>query len=289
MNLITTLTITPYQGASLTFDQENFILSSVKGLESPTVRLPRFNLPGSSGAFISNALYGERAITLTGYVNAPDGNRLTYLANRQALIDVLINQVTTSGTIVPLTLTITLETGSTLTCQAYVQKEVTMGFASDQTDWGSFSVGLVSPDYLLYSNQVQSYTVGLPVGGGTAIPTALPASLAPASGGVLTISNNGQPVAPQIILYPPLTNPYITNETTGGFLAFNYTLNVGDQPLVIDCASQTITQGTNTKNGIQSYDSTFWQLAPGDNRIGFSATGGTGTAVISFYPTTLGI
>jgi hypothetical protein len=57
---ITNLTITPAGVSPIVFDDANFILTSLKGLEMPKVRLPRFDLPGSSGAFISNALYSER-------------------------------------------------------------------------------------------------------------------------------------------------------------------------------------------------------------------------------------
>ena len=67
MNLITALSID-----TLVFDNQNFVLQDVKGLESPALRLPRYNQPAGNGANISNALFGERPIAIKGMVIVPD-------------------------------------------------------------------------------------------------------------------------------------------------------------------------------------------------------------------------
>ncbi len=274
----------------LTFDNSNFILEEVKGLELPTVRLPRYHLPGASGAFVSNALYGERSIRIKGVVNAPDGSRLTYLTNRTTLINNLAYKYDDNGRPLTRTLTVTLLNGQVLTANVYVDTPLIMGFSPDQTDWEEFEIGLIAPDPFLYSSSPISGTINLPVGGGTTIPAAVPMSLAPSSGGTLSLNNIGSQTAyPTITLNAPLTNPYIVNQKTGGFLKLNYTLSVGQLPVVIDCRNQKITQGTNDITGVQSTDSTFWTIPSGVNNIGFSATGGSGTCVVSFYPLFLGV
>jgi Phage tail protein len=289
MRLITGLVVQSFNGTTVTFDGKNFILESVDGLSLPILRLPRYNLPGASGAYISNALYGERAIKIKGIVNAPDGSRLTYLANRTTLINGLAYQTDNGGTIQPQTLTITLENGLVLTTTGYADT-FAMGFSEDQMDYEEFQLTFVCPDPVLFSQNVISGVVQLPVGGGTAIPTAIPASLAASSGGQLILVNTGSASSsPTIVLNGPLTNPYITNLRTGQFLKFNYTINLGDQPVIINCLTQSITQGANTKNGIQSADSTFWSVLSGSNTIGFSASGGTGTGSVSFNPSFLGV
>lgn len=290
MNIITGLSISNPTANTLTFDNSNFILVEIAGLETPLTRLPRYNLPGSSGAFISNALYGERAIKITGILNAPDGQPTTYLTNRTALINALAYSRDNSGNLQPQTLTITLANGQILTTNVYVDHPLAMKFSSDQNDYEDFLITLVAPDPNLYSSVAQTTTISLPVGGGTAIPTAIPLSLAASSGGSVVINNAGSVASyPTITLTAPLTNPYITNQRTGAFLKINYTLNIGDQSLVIDCQTQTIMQGVNNKTGIQSSDSTFWDLLSGNNTVAFSAGGGSGTAQVSYYTTYLGI
>jgi len=290
MRIITSVVIAAPNGNSITFDGKSYILVNVDGLASPLVRLPRYNLPGSSGAYISNALYGERAIKIKGVVNAPDGSRLTYLANRLTLINALAYQTNNAGQILPQTITISLENGTVLTTSGYMDTPLAMGFSEDQMDYEEFQLTLACPDPLLYSQNTISGVVSLPIGGGAAIPTAIPISLGASSGGQLVLVNTGAAtVFPTITLTGPLTNPYITNLRTGQFLKFNYTLNTGDLPVVINCATQTITQGANVKNGIQSQDSTFWGMLSGSNTIGFSASGGSGTASISFSPAFLGV
>jgi hypothetical protein len=290
MHLITALSITSLNGGTITFDGANYILTEVSGLESPTVRLSRYNLPGSSGAYISNALYGERAIKLRGVVNAPDYRRTTYLANRVALINALAFQTDDTGVLQPQTLTLTLESGLILQTNVYVDTPLQLGFSPEQPEYEDFQVSFVAADPFLYATIAIATTISLPIGGGSAIPTAIPISLAPSSGGRAVITNPGSvPSTPVITLSAPLTNPYITNLRTNKFLAISATLAVGDDPLVIDCGAQTITQGANTVTGIQSQDSTFWSILAGDNTLGFSAAAGTGTAQVVLLPSYLGV
>ena len=226
MRTITGLTISS-NGGTVTFDNSNFILVEVNGLESPVVRLPRYNLPGSSGAYISNALYGERPLKIKGIVNAPDGSRATLLTNRTTLINTLAFQRDADNNLQPQTVTITLENGQVLTTQGYVDNAVSMGFSPDQVDHEDFLITMVCPDPNLYSTTQASATVSLPIGGGTTIPTAIPISLAPSSGGSVVITNAGSTTTyPTITLSAPLTNPYLTNRRTGEFLQLSLTMNV---------------------------------------------------------------
>lgn len=289
-NLITSVSISSPSASTVTFDNANYVLNEIKGLESPLVRLPRFNLPGSSGAFISNALYGERSITIKGTIISPDNNPSTFLTNRNNLINVLAYSRDNNNNLQSQTLMITLGNGQILTTNVFVDKPLQLGYSEDQYGWEEFMISFIAPDPNLYSSTSISTSISLPVGGGTAIPTAVPASLAPSSGGSATIDNIGsQSSAPTITLTAPLTNPYVTNNRSGLFLKINYTLNLGDHSLVINCSTQRITQGATDKTGIQSSDSTFWSLLSGDNLIGFSATAGSGTCTINFAPTFIGV
>jgi hypothetical protein len=283
--LITNLTID-----SLTFDGENYILQNLSGLESPTVRLPRYNLPGSSGAFISNALYGERSIKITGTINAPDNNPLTYLANRTALINALNFKRDIDNNIVPQLMTITLANGQILTTQVYVDNQIQMAFSSDKTDFEDFIITFVAPDYNLYGTNKNTSMITFPIEGGTAIPTPIPLSLSSSSGGSAIINNEGSSVTyPVITVNAPVINPYIINLTTNKFMQIIYTLNLGDEPLIIDCSQNTIFQGSNNLTGIQTQNSTFWGLNSGNNTINYSGTSGSGSCQLDYYFTYVGV
>ena len=283
-------TITALSIDSLVFDNTNYILEEVKGLECPVIRLPRFNLPGANGAFVSNTLYGERSIRIKGVVNAPDGSRITYLNNRYALINALSFKRDINNNIVPQTMTITLETGNTYTTDVYQDTPLQLGFSQEYVDYEEFQLGFIAADPFLHTNIPVTGTVNLPVGGGTAIPTPIPISLSPSSGGSIILDNTGGQISyPTITLTGPLTNPYIVNLTTGNFMSLNYTINIGDADIIIDCQAQTIFQGLSNITGVQTIDSTFWTFIEGNNTIGFSAAGGSGTCTLTFYPTFLGV
>jgi hypothetical protein len=375
-------TITGLQIGSLIFDGSNYIPRTVSGLEMPKTRLPRYNLPGASGAYISNALYGERLVQIKGYVHAPDGKRTTLLANRTTLINSLAYQYDSNGLPLPTTVIFTLENGQVLTMNAYMSDNMPLqlNFSEDQVDYEDFLITLISPNYTLASQTAINGTVNLPVSGPTTgiggvlqtvgtgqhdltsggvftdvvghtytilihtdgshfqfkvdsgaysadiaitgsaqtlangvtvtfghtsgytvtdtftivatygIYTAIPLSLASSSGGSLVINNIGSANAfPIITLTSVLNTPYIANQTTGGFLRINRTINLGDSNIIINCANQTVFQGVNNITGAQSFDSTFWSLVTGNNTIAFSAAGGTGNATISFYPVFLGV
>ncbi len=64
---------------------------------------------------------------------------------------------------------------------------------------------------------------------------------------------------------------------------------MGQPSVVINCAAQEITQGIDILTGMQSNDSTFWSLLPGQNTISFSAGTGTGTTQVSMLPVFVGV
>jgi len=386
--LFSQVAITNPQNGTLTFDSSNFILQSITGLEYPAIRLPRYNLPGQTGANVSNQLYGERIITIKGVCNG--SNVSSYLTNRSTISNVLSIARDNNNNLQPLVLSFTLANGNAFTANCYTSKELTLSFGEDQIEWATFQIQLVAPDPSLYSTTSSSNVVTLPVqgpvtgisgivqtvgsgqhdltsggaftdtightytiviqSGGTTFKwktdsgalsgavtitgsaqtlangvtvtfghtsgytngdtftivatygvqiasalgpltgTALGISLAPASGGQVTINNpGGLPVYPTITITAPIVNPYIVNLRTGAFLRITDSLLAGANSLVINCAAQTIFQGSNNVTGIQSSDSTFWDLLPGSNTIGFNASSGSGQATVQFFPTFIGI
>jgi len=290
MNLITALSID-----TLVFDNQNFVLQDIKGLESPTLRLPRYNQPAGNGANISNALFGERPLSIKGMVIVPDNipysqKLITYLANRNTLINALSYKRDVNGNILSQTMMVTFINGVSVTCQVLQDKPLQMGFSEGQPDFEEFQFTLIAPDPNLYSTVQTSVTIGLAVGGGTAVPTHIPLSLAASSGGQAVVTNAGANEAfPVVTLVGPLTNPFIANLTTNQFMQLNMTILSTDPPVIIDMNAQTILQNNNDISANKTLNSTYWGLFREANLIGFSASAGSGSANISFFPSFSGV
>lgn len=281
-NIITALSID-----DLVFDNTNFVLQEIQGLEMPIVRLPRYNLPGQSGAFISNALYGERSIKIKGLVNVNTNNMTTFLSNRRTVIDNLGFQYDINNRPVARTMTIALIDGRILTTDIFIDTPLQMKFSENQVGYEDFLITAIAPDFRLYLETIMD-TIPFPVIGGVPIPTPIPMSFSYTSGGILTVDNIGVvDVFPIITFHAPLNIPYIINFTSGEFIELNY--NVTGDDVIIDCQNQTITQGGVDITGVQTSDSVFFTILQGLNDLGFNAIGGSGDCDISFTPAFLGI
>ena len=94
----------------------------------------------------------------------------------------------------------------------------------------------------------------------------------------ITINNAGNVDTPILITFSgEITDPVITNNTTGESLTIVKTINDGDT-LIINTAfgskSVQILSGGVYSNAFEYVDpsSKFWQLVPGENDISYSAT-----------------
>jgi hypothetical protein len=97
-------------------------------------------------------------------------------------------------------------------------------------------------------------------------------------GGPIVVTVNGVDDAnPVWHVYGPATNPTLTNSTTGEALTWNGTVPA-DQELIIDMGQQTATlEGAN----VFEYVSGSWvQLAPGQNRISYTAANTTSSSKV---------
>lgn len=111
----------------------------------------------------------------------------------------------------------------------------------------------------------EPYSQGLSTGGYIFAPST--------GGGPIIVTVNGVDDAnPVWHVYGPATNPTLTNSTTGEALTWNGTVPA-NQELIIDMGQQTATlEGAN----VFEYVSGSWvQLAPGQNRISYTAANTT--------------
>lgn len=107
---------------------------------------------------------------------------------------------------------------------------------------------------------------------GITLGTLVPIYLSTGVGDAKVITNAGTfNTYPTVTLYGPVLNPAIVNETTERFLQLFYKLEAGEY-LQFDMKNRRITKNDGSQiYGYLTDGSDFWDLAPGDNTIGFAA------------------
>lgn len=259
----------------------------VQGLDMATIRLSSYEKIGEHGAFISNQLYGERLITLEGYIYAQD--LPTFNLRRRALSNII--QINKDANSVPVPHLVQFTTMDDVALQFYGYLK---SFKMDMTllTKADFQLQLFCPDFSLDNQFLTTTALGTvsPVGG-CIIPIIIPAVLDPAVGGVVNCVNNGDCDAyPIITLNGPLTDPIIESDTLNRFIALNLTLAVGES-VVIDMKNKTIMKGTTPIFSDVIAGSNWFWLIPGSNLISLitSNTGDAGNASIAYRDAYLGI
>jgi hypothetical protein len=112
------------------------------------------------------------------------------------------------------------------------------------------------------------------------------ATLSPGTGGVVstTANNAGNFDAPTTITFVgPLTDPVITNTTTGKAFGLSGTLTLG-QTFVVSSLEETVYEGATSRySRISATNRSFIELAPGNNALSVSGgTGSNGTIVVTW-------
>lgn len=168
-----------------------------------------------------------------------------------------------------------------------IDRNYQFGQAAPVTQWDC-------PDGAIYDNNLVTGTAGLPSPtSGLVWGSAWPWSWGSSTGGSFTLNNTGSYYAtPFFVVKGPCTNPVITNQATGQYIALNIALGAADV-LTVDTQSgvvslnQTATAAPN-RNGAVRVGSTFFRVAAGTTTIGFSSsdsTGVTGTLTGYLLPT----
>jgi len=238
------------------------IESPIEGLEAATVRTSSFNRSGMDGIYISNQFLGERRISLRGSIIAESNSDL--ITQRQLLVSTLAPSKTNS------TLDNKVLYLTTLDDQEYQLNIQVLQIKCpiQNVTTASFLIDILSADNSISGETLHTETIQTKSGGGYKVPYIVPYTLEAGSGGAVIIDQGGDANSyPIIKLYGPLTNPRISNMTTGEWISLTLTIQDGSY-VEIDMLNRTIIQGGLTNQiGTKSEDSRFWYLSPGDNKI----------------------
>lgn len=265
-----------------------WLWQKLEGWDGPDVQgagvIPR---SGDHGAWASPQYYAARQLTLTVTASAPT----------QALRDTaraLLQQA------VPISDLAQLRYDEPVPKFAWVRRsgKVTEKYPtlSDVT----FTVGLVAPDPRKYSTVQRSQTIGLTpagAGGGMVEPFTVPFTLQAASApGAATAVNGGNFESPAVVVISgPVSGPTLSNAVTGQTVSWStLTLNSGDV-LAVDMLNRQayVNPSMVSKDpGVPSSGGTYWpadatsswwQLQPGGNQIGFGGTAQSGASAVFYW------
>lgn len=268
------------------------LLQSIEGLDAPNYRNTTFALPGRHGATVSSQLYGERLVNMTGAI---EGNSpAEYETYRKQLIQAVGIKLDDYSSPVTTRISMTTLGGAAYFCDAVFDKPVFD--PSDSPVACRFLLSAIVPDPFIYGDvTVSSGNISRATGGGYVIPVIAPYISAGTIGGSVTVTNSGTETSfptldsngnGGIRFTGPLTNPVLSNITTGKTLELNYTLGSGDY-VVVDMYRQIILlNGSSSLISKKSVSSDWWGLEPGPNTIKLdtSSSSDTGYVAVAINP-----
>lgn len=98
----------------------------------------------------------------------------------------------------------------------------------------------------------------------------------------VTATNTGEfETLPVVKMQGPLTNPKLTHVESGRFVELALEIGTG-RIITLDFANGTILDGTTSYYTAKTLASRWYELAPGDNTLTFTATAGTGNVAVTF-------
>ncbi len=242
----------------------------IVGLGLPPVRTSEGLYSGRDGGYIGSQFYGSRDISIPGKVW---GRTVAEFEQRRLLLQ---NAVATKT----ITLTIITNAGSSYIIFCNLIK-LDIPFSNNPLVC-SYNLELIAADSIIYDNSVSgsmSVTVNPARGGGITWPITWPITWA-AGSQPTTVNNTGNAIIyPTITLTDKMTNPTITNQTTGQFFTLTGLTTTAGDVLKIDMNNRTVLLNGGSVLPFVTNASSWWPLLPGNNSINLTTNDGTDTTV----------
>jgi hypothetical protein len=283
---MTEIYLDDYHLHSLTEALPTRVARGVAGLEAPEQRVDAYNIPGGDGQTVANILHGGRVIVMEGTVRGD--SETTYRANRAAFHQLVGANRTATGQMQPRVLKLTDATGAEYRLSVVVQA---LKNPDELPTHSRFQLQLLATDYLIYGESESSVSLTLPISGGITLPDTFALTFGASSGGSATATNSGTTsTAPIVTFTGPMTNPRLSNDTTGQVMGLDIELGSGDE-ITVDMRARTIVQGGSTNRmSVKTADSKFWSLALGENLLRLSATSyDAGSVSVTYRDAFLGL
>jgi len=251
-----------------------FQILDIDGLEAlPELRVQDDNRGFNDGMFTGRDFYSGR--TLSFIMNVFAGNGNSAQQNFQLLQAALnpVQQLSSSNGLLQWQLSST-DTMQQITARVRSRKvtidpEYTFGFIRTQ-------ITFFAPDPKYYDDTATTLVINpLTSPGGRSYSRTFNYNYGASIPNLFTVTNNGWATTnPQITVTGPVSNPTITNTTTGQFLTVNVTLGTTDV-LVLDLENKNITLNGSPARNLLANGSQWFGANPGSTTFSFSGTAGT--------------
>lgn len=146
------------------------------------------------------------------------------------------------------------------------------------------TIEMAAPDPLLYSASATTVNIPLAVPtGGLTFPATFPLVFGTTGTfGSVNVTNSGNAnSAPTFRVYGPVTNPSLTNYTSGTTFTVGITLASGEF-LDIDMSARTVLLGGTGNRYSYVTAPNWWELVPGVNEVRFTASTGSSSTDMTF-------
>lgn len=232
----------------------------IEGLAGlPAIRTSQGVNLGRDGGWTTKQLYEARFISFSGRIFA-DTVQETEERRRQ-FASVLAKFMKSKGT-----LRVVTPAGHEYSTEvSLIGVEMPIERVMNMVKW---KINLKADDPLLYDNSDGELlaTIRKTIQGGFKIPFTLPLYITPDQPPVAINNSGSEIVLPTIIIKTAATNPRIVNRTLNQVMSVETTVSAGSK-LEIDMKNKTILLDGLNIYGLQTPDSSFWGLNPGDNII----------------------
>lgn len=254
-------------------------IQSVDGLESlPDLRTQDDNRGFNDGMFSGRDFLGGRTVTMEIFVFA--GNGYSAQQNFDLLQAALIPQQT-GTTALTYQLSVTDETrivySRVRTRRATIDKEYTFGYIRAQYSF-------FCPDPRYYSETLSTQSLIPTQTLGRTYDRTYDMTYGGGATGTIVYNTGNTTTYPTITLNGPITDPTISNGSTGEFITVQGTYLVTDT-IVIDLLNKTITLNGSSARNLLLGTSKWFGAAPGYTTFAFSGSGytiGTTSATVSY-------
>lgn len=252
-----------YEGLTLT-PENGYIVTLAQGLDGLPVRSSKSTLPNTDGGNIWATLYEMRLIDIN--VTIKGTSVADFFEKRRAL-----NQAFTRNE--GGTLSITMWDGTTRQITAHVMRGPQIMNVPGEVTFTKARIELECPDPFFESTTTDSYSTGLPVEGGFAIPFAIPLSISGSTGGNFVIANDGDVSRyASFTITGSVNTPSVRNATTGKQFRIDRTLSDADIVTVYKNQEGLFVLLNGSTNIRDDFVGDFFKIQAGNNTINFNAS-----------------
>lgn len=260
-----------YRGLNIGVGSDYFV-NNVEGLHAPAIRTSSSPLTDQDGGIIWSQKYAGRELGITGDVVGDDAD--SYFANLRALIQAF--SVTQED--FDITITRWGDIGATRILQGRVTMAPDPVEVTGEIDFSTFRIVMFAGNPFFLDTTTQSESTGLQESTGAPLGIPMGFPLGGVSSGTLTIVNGGDvPAFAKFIITDQVTNPTISNLTTGKSFQILDTLVAGDTVEVFR-DQEGFHVEKNGSNAFSTFSGDFFNMALGTNVIKFSSLGASVTA-----------